>query len=117
MAVVARRRTVAACVRHHPDRCHFVAATRLYHFDRYIPGTAVAQGEAMTVLDISGVSRRFGGLQALSGVTFSVAKGEIVGVIGPNGAGKTTLFSTLVGLIRPDSGTVTRDGKKLAGLK
>jgi branched-chain amino acid transport system ATP-binding protein len=71
----------------------------------------------MTVLDVREVSRRFGGLQALSGVTFSVAKGEIVGVIGPNGAGKTTLFSTLVGLIRPDSGTVTLDGRKLAGLK
>ena len=73
--------------------------------------------EAMTVLDIKGVSRRFGGLQALSGVTFSVNKGEIVGLIGPNGAGKTTLFSTLVGLIRPDSGTITLDGKDLAGLK
>jgi len=71
----------------------------------------------MTVLDISGVSRQFGGLQALSGVSFSVSKGEIVGVIGPNGAGKTTLFSTLVGLIRPDSGTITLDGKNLAGLK
>jgi branched-chain amino acid transport system ATP-binding protein len=71
----------------------------------------------MTVLDIHAVSRRFGGLQALSGVTFSVGKGEIVGVIGPNGAGKTTLFSTLVGLIRPDSGTIMLDGKDLAGLK
>jgi branched-chain amino acid transport system ATP-binding protein len=72
---------------------------------------------AMTVLDVRAISRRFGGLQALSEVTFSVARGEIVGVIGPNGAGKTTLFSTLVGLIRPDSGSVTLDGKGLAGLK
>jgi len=71
----------------------------------------------MTVLDVRAISRRFGGLQALSEVTFSVARGEIVGVIGPNGAGKTTLFSTLVGLIRPDSGSVTLDGKDLAGLK
>jgi branched-chain amino acid transport system ATP-binding protein len=71
----------------------------------------------MTILDVHSVSRSFGGLQALSEVTFSVAKGEIVGVIGPNGAGKTTLFSTLVGLIRPDSGTVTLDGRNLAGLK
>ena len=71
----------------------------------------------MTILDVRKVSRRFGGLQALSQVTFSVSKGEIVGVIGPNGAGKTTLFSTLVGLIRPDSGTVALDGKDLAGLK
>ena len=71
----------------------------------------------MTILDVKNLSRRFGGLQALSDVSFSVAKGEIVGVIGPNGAGKTTLFSTLVGLIRPDSGSVTLDGKNLAGLK
>src|ERR1700731_2206381 len=79
---------------------------------------ALVTGEvAMTVLDVRAISRRFGGLQALSDVTFSVARGEIVGVIGPNGAGKTTLFSTLVGLIRPDSGSVTLDGKDLAGLK
>jgi len=71
----------------------------------------------MTILDVRAVSRRFGGLQALSDVTFSVTRGEIVGVIGPNGAGKTTLFSTLVGLIRPDAGTVTLDGRNLAGLK
>jgi branched-chain amino acid transport system ATP-binding protein len=71
----------------------------------------------MTILDVRSLSRRFGGLQALSEVTFSVNRGEIVGVIGPNGAGKTTLFSTLVGLIRPDAGTVTLDGKDLIGLK
>jgi branched-chain amino acid transport system ATP-binding protein len=71
----------------------------------------------MTILDVRAVSRQFGGLQALSDVTFSVTKGEIVGVIGPNGAGKTTLFSTLVGLIRPDAGNVTLEGKDLAGLK
>lgn len=71
----------------------------------------------MTILDVRKLSRRFGGLQALSEVTFGVERGEIVGVIGPNGAGKTTLFSTLVGLIRPDTGSVTLDGKDLAGLK
>jgi branched-chain amino acid transport system ATP-binding protein len=71
----------------------------------------------MTILEVRSVSRRFGGLQALSEVTFSVNKGEIVGLIGPNGAGKTTLFSALVGLIRPDRGSVALDGKGLAGLK
>ncbi len=71
----------------------------------------------MTILDVRKLSRRFGGLQALSDITFSIERGEIVGVIGPNGAGKTTLFSTLVGLVSPDSGSVTLDGKDLAGLK
>jgi branched-chain amino acid transport system ATP-binding protein len=71
----------------------------------------------VTILDVRAVSRRFGGLQALSNVTFSVRPGEIVGVIGPNGAGKTTLFSTLMGLIRPDSGSVMLEDKPLAGLK
>jgi branched-chain amino acid transport system ATP-binding protein len=71
----------------------------------------------VTILDVRAVSRRFGGLQALNDVTFSVRLGEIVGVIGPNGAGKTTLFSTLMGLIRPDSGSVMLEHKPLAGLK
>jgi branched-chain amino acid transport system ATP-binding protein len=71
----------------------------------------------VTILDVRAVSRRFGGLQALNDVTFSVRRGEVVGVIGPNGAGKTTLFSALMGLIRPDSGSVMLEDKPLAGLK
>ncbi|MGB3271729.1 MAG: ABC transporter ATP-binding protein [Xanthobacteraceae bacterium] len=69
------------------------------------------------LLEIKGISKRFGGLAALSDVTAHVAQGEIVGLIGPNGAGKTTLFSTLVGLHRPNAGTIRLNGKNLVGLK
>jgi branched-chain amino acid transport system ATP-binding protein len=71
----------------------------------------------MTILDVRAVSRRFGGLHALSEVTFAIPRGQIVGLIGPNGAGKSTLFSLLMGLVRPDSGAVTLEGRELAGLK
>ena len=69
------------------------------------------------LLRVSGISKRFGGLQALSNVSLDANAGEIVGLIGPNGAGKTTLFSNLVGLHRPDSGSVRLQGKDLVGLK
>jgi branched-chain amino acid transport system ATP-binding protein len=63
------------------------------------------------------VAKRFGGVQALSEVSFSIRKGEIYGLIGPNGAGKTTLFNVLTGIYEPDSGGFGFDGRSLAGLK
>ncbi|HXG03494.1 MAG TPA: ABC transporter ATP-binding protein [Candidatus Binatia bacterium] len=68
------------------------------------------------MLDVRGLSKRFGGLQALSRVTLQVEPGEILGLIGPNGAGKTTFFATVSGFLRPDEGTVTFDGRDVAGL-
>jgi branched-chain amino acid transport system ATP-binding protein len=59
------------------------------------------------MLSVHDVSRRFGGLQALKGVTFDVRHGEILGLIGPNGAGKTTMFGTISGLVRPSSGRIS----------
>ena len=60
----------------------------------------------MTMLELSGVSKHFGGLQALSGVSLSVSSGEVLGLIGPNGAGKSTLVSCITGVLRIDGGTI-----------
>jgi branched-chain amino acid transport system permease protein len=69
------------------------------------------------VLEATGLSKRYGGLQALNNVSFTVASGEILGVIGPNGAGKTTLFNVLNGFTPPSAGTMRFLGRELAGLK
>ena len=58
---------------------------------------------ARPLLDVSGLTRRFGGLVAVSDVTFQVTAGEIAGLIGPNGAGKTTLFNMLAGSMTPSA--------------
>jgi branched-chain amino acid transport system ATP-binding protein len=68
------------------------------------------------LLDVKGLSKRFGGLHAVKDVTFSLAAGAITGILGPNGAGKTTLFNLLTGFILPDAGAVEFDGQALGGL-
>jgi branched-chain amino acid transport system ATP-binding protein len=71
----------------------------------------------MTLFKANGIGKRFGGVQALSGVSFAIARGEIYGLIGPNGAGKTTLFNLLTGIYTPDSGSFVLDEKSIANLK
>lgn len=75
--------------------------------------------ETMTesVFELSSVTVSFGGIVALSDVGLDVRRGEVVGVIGPNGAGKTTLFNVACGLVAPQSGTVTRNGRVVRRLK
>jgi ABC-type branched-subunit amino acid transport system ATPase component len=72
-------------------------------------------GQALVELDK--VTVKFGGLTALDSVTFTIKRGEILGLIGPNGAGKTTCFNAMTGVYRPTSGTVTFDNQVLAKLK
>ncbi|HJV52499.1 MAG TPA: ABC transporter ATP-binding protein [Noviherbaspirillum sp.] len=63
------------------------------------------------ILNISGVNKRFGGLQALSEVNIKIMRGQIYGLIGPNGAGKTTFFNVITGLYQPDTGNFELAGK------
>ncbi len=71
----------------------------------------------MQLLEVKGVGKRFGGLQAVDGVSFDVRKGMIKALIGPNGAGKTTLFNLISGFIPPDTGSVLFRDKPVQGLK
>src|SRR5512137_240722 len=69
------------------------------------------------LLEVKNVSRSFGGLKAVNGLTFSVAEGEIYGQIGPNGAGKTTAFNLITGFYPLDEGEIWFQGENLVGLK
>src|SRR5208337_3250659 len=67
------------------------------------------------LLQVTGLSKHFGAIQALNGVDIRVAKGSIHGIIGPNGSGKTTLFNCVTGLLKPGSGAVWLDGEEITG--
>jgi len=68
------------------------------------------------ILEGAGLTKRFGGLYAVTNVDLHVDEGETVGLIGPNGAGKTTLFNLVSGALRPDAGTITFKGRNITGL-
>ena len=78
-------------------------------------GAATSGGPPL--LEVRGIGKRFGGLQAVRDLSFEMARGEVLGLIGPNGAGKTTVFHLLSGFLAPDGGDVRFDGRSLAGLK
>ena len=71
----------------------------------------------MTLLEVNNVTKDFGGLRANSDISFSMEKGELVGLIGPNGAGKTTLFNCISGLHRVTSGRILFEGEDITELK
>jgi len=70
----------------------------------------------MALLEVQNVTKSFGGLNAVDNVSFSVERGELIGLIGANGAGKTTLFSVIAGNLKPTSGDIRLDGQSIANL-
>ena len=71
----------------------------------------------MTLLDLSGLSKTFGGLKAVHSLNLSLKKGEILGLIGPNGAGKTTVFNLISGLLPPSEGSIRFKGNEITRLQ
>jgi len=69
-----------------------------------------------SLLSISGLTKRFGGLTAVNGLSFDIARGEIVGLLGPNGSGKTTALNMVSGALPPTSGEIRLDGDRISGL-
>jgi len=72
--------------------------------------------ERERLLEVEGLSKHFGGVQAVRDLSFQVREGEILGVIGPNGSGKTTTFHLITGFHRPDRGHVRFKGEEITGL-
>jgi branched-chain amino acid transport system ATP-binding protein len=68
------------------------------------------------MLEVNGLSKRFGGLKALSDVSFSIRAGEIMSLIGPNGAGKTTCLNLVTGFLRPSGGSVRYGDREITGI-
>ena len=79
----------------------------------YTKDQTIGQGRFWEMLALRNVTKDFGGLRAVDGVSFHRARGTISGLIGPNGAGKSTLFNVLAGAIRPSGGEVVFDGERI----
>ena len=69
----------------------------------------------MAMLEVKNLSISFGGLKAVNGFHITIEKGQLYGLIGPNGAGKTTVFNLLTGVYKPDTGSISLDGKIITG--
>ena len=70
----------------------------------------------MALLEVERLSKGFGGVLAVSDVSFTIEPGELLGIMGPNGSGKTTLFNLIAGALRPDRGRIRLQGRDVAGL-
>jgi branched-chain amino acid transport system ATP-binding protein len=71
----------------------------------------------MAVLEVRDLSKQFGGIHAVEGVSFDVNEGEVLGIIGPNGSGKSTLFNCILGQLQPSAGEVKLDGRAVTGMR
>ena len=80
------------------------------------PHEAAGSAAARQLLVVQGLSKQFGGLQAVADLDLDVREGEILGVIGPNGAGKSTTFNMIAGALEPSRGSLVFDGEDLTGL-
>jgi branched-chain amino acid transport system ATP-binding protein len=78
--------------------------------------STVTPGAPISLLEADAITKRFSGITALNAVDLDVRHGEMVGLIGPNGAGKTTFFNCLLGMLRPDGGTVHFDGRDVSAM-
>ena len=83
--------------------------------ERVVAGAATRDGAP--ILEVRGITKKFGGVIALNGIDLVVPRGAIIGLIGPNGAGKTTFFNVVTGLSAPDDGHITFEGRSLVGLR
>jgi lipopolysaccharide export system ATP-binding protein len=80
------------------------------------PAPSVATGTVQLLLSTENLVKEYGGRRVVNGVSISVGAGEIVGLLGPNGAGKTTTFNMVVGVVKPDQGSVIYQGRKITAL-
>jgi branched-chain amino acid transport system ATP-binding protein len=107
--------TLSRRFRPQPEEAAAMSKRRIYE-GLPLPAFLTPAGLKGTVLEVEGISKRFGGIRAVSNASLQIGAGEIHALIGPNGAGKTTLFNLVSGLFPPDSGTIRLNGRDIHGV-
>ena len=107
--------TLSRRLRPQPEEAAAMSKRKIYE-GLPLPAFLAPAGLKGTVLEVEGISKRFGGIRAVSNASLQIGAGEIHALIGPNGAGKTTLFNLVSGLFPPDSGTIRLNGRDIHGV-